>query len=228
MIDTIFRDPGIPDGEKSVYTVGVADQPPTLDLVSVIGHDGDGYRSIVQAGSGDGTFTITVEQRFQRAGDRIRAANYRAETRSGATVVSREEADFLGTSHLQFGGGVAPFPTDLMPLAGGLTLLRGLDFTEGVEEDIALWLAFSVHIPLSAKVEQRTVVDVPAGRIDCWQIRLRPRLSGLNSVLEKMLGGFLPPAVAHVEAAPPHRVVRFGFPTGPMPWDPRGLMELVT
>lgn len=226
MIDTIFRDPGIPDGEKSVYTVRIADGPSTLDLVSTIGHDQDGYRSIVQVGPGAGNFTITVEQRFQRAGDRLLAAEYRAETRSGTRVVSREEADFLGTAHLQFGGGIAPFPADLMPLAGGLTLLRGLDFAEGAEEHIPLWLAFSVHIPLSAKVEQRTLVEVPAGPIDCWQVRLRPRLSGLNVLLEKMLSGFLPPAVAHFEANAPHRMVRFSFPTGPMPWDPRGLMEL--
>lgn len=228
MNDTIFRDPGIPDGEKCVYTVGVADGPPGLELSSVIGHDGDSYRSIIQVGSADGHFALTVEQRFRRAGDRIRAAAYRAETLSGAAVVSREEANFLGTDHLQIGQGITAFPDDLMPLAGGLTLLRGLDFTEGVEEHIPLWLAFSVHVPLSAKIEQRTVVDVPAGAIDCWQVRLRPRLTGLNSMLEKMLGGLLPPAVAHLEAAAPHRVVRFGFPTGPMPWDPRGVMELVS
>ncbi|WP_280399862.1 hypothetical protein [Nocardia carnea] len=226
MIHTVFRDPGIPDGEKSVYTVRIAEGPPALDLVSVIGHDDAGYRSIVQVGPGAGNFTITVEQRFHRVGERLLAAEYRAETRSGGTVVSREEATFRGTSHLQFGGGIAPFPADLMPLAGGLTLLRGLDFAEGVEEHIPLWLAFSVHIPLSARVEQRTLVEVPAGSLDCWQVRLRPRLSGLNTLLEKMLSGFLPPAVAHFEAAPPHRMVRFSFPTGPMPWDSRGLMEL--
>lgn len=228
MIDSIFRDPGIPDGEKSVYTVGIADRPGALDLTSVIGHDGDSYRSIVQVASGDGHFALTVEQRIRRDGDRLRAAAYRAETLSGGTVVSREEANFLGTAHLQIGEGIATFPEDLMPLAGGLTLLRGLDFAEGLEEHIPLWLAFSVHVPISAKIEQRGVVEVPAGAVDCWQVRLRPRLTGMNSMLEKMLGGLLPPAVAHIEAAAPHRMIRFGFPTGPMPWDPRGVMELVS
>ncbi|GAA5057438.1 hypothetical protein [Nocardia callitridis] len=228
MSDTVFRDPGIPDGEKSVYAVSIADQRPTLDLVSVIGHDRDGYRSIIEAGSGDGNFSITIEQRFERAGDRLLAASYRAETRSRATVVSREEANFLGTAHLQIGEGVAPFPTDLMPLAGGITLLRGLDLVAGAEANIAMWLAFSVHIPLDVKVEHRGVIEVPAGGIDCWQIRLRPRLSGLNNMLAKVLSGFLPPAVVHIEDAAPHRLVRFAFPTGPMPWDPRGQMELVT
>ncbi|MGW5749523.1 hypothetical protein [Nocardia rhamnosiphila] len=226
MIDSIFRDPEIPDGEKSVYTVSVADGSPALELVSAIGHDGDEYHSSVQVASTNGRFAITVDQRFQRVEGRLLASTYRAETRSGAQLVSREEANFLGTTHLQFGGGIAPFPADLMPLAAGLTLLRGLDFTEHTEENLALWLAFSVHIPLSAKVEQRAPVEVPAGRIDCWQVRLRPRLSGLNALLEKMLSGFLPPAVAHFEVAPPHRMVRFSFPTGPMPWDTRGLMEL--
>lgn len=224
---TAFRDPGIPDGEKSVYTVTIAERPPKLDLISVVAHDGDGYRSIVEAGLGHGNFEMTIEQRFQRSGDRLRAEHYRAETRSGATVVTREEANFLGTAHLRFGGGIAPFPANVMPLAGGLTLLRGLDFGEGAEECVDLWLAFSVHIPLGAKVEQRTVVEVPAGRIDSWQVRLRPRFSGLNMMLEKLIGGFLPPSVAHFDAASPHRLVRLSFPTGPMPWDPRGLLELV-
>lgn len=225
MSDIVFRDPGIPDGEKSVYTVAVGERPPAMELVSVVGHERDGYRSVLQLG--EGSFRLTVEQRFRRDGGLLRAATYRAETRSGGAVVSREEADFLGTTHLQFGGGVAPFPAGLMPLAGGVTLLRGLDFTEGAEQSVALWLAFSVHVPLAVRVEQRTLVEVPAGRFDTWQVRLRPRLSGLNSLLEKMLSGFLPPAVAQFEVAPPHRMIRFGFPTGPMPWDPRGLMELV-
>ncbi|WP_040785876.1 hypothetical protein [Nocardia pneumoniae] len=224
---TAFRDPGIPDGEKSVYTVTIADRPPKLDLISVVAHDGDGYRSILEAGLGHGNFAMTIEQRFQRCGDRLRAEHYRAETRSGAAVVTREEANFLGTAHLRFGGGIAPFPANVMPLAGGLTLLRGLDFAEGAEECVDLWLAFSVHIPLGAKVEQRTVVEVPAGHITSWQVRLRPRFSGLNMMLEKVIGGFLPPSVAHFDAASPHRLVRLSFPTGPMPWDPRGLLELV-
>ncbi|MFB7718771.1 hypothetical protein [Nocardia sp. NPDC056100] len=226
MRDSIFRDPYIPDGEKTVYTVRIADQPPALDIVSTVGHEDQGYLSVVQATSSDGNFTITVEQRFQRLGEQLRIASYRAETRTGTTVVSREEANFLGTTHLQIGAGIAPFPADLMPLAGGLTLLRGLDLTEGAEADIALWLAFSVHIPLSAKTDRRTVVDAATGRIDCWQVRLRPRLTGLNPMLEKMLSPFLPLVVVDIEAAPPHRMIRCGFPTGPMPWHPRAVMEL--
>ncbi|MFF0490021.1 hypothetical protein ACWDSJ_11240 [Nocardia sp. NPDC003482] len=224
---TAFRDPGIPDGEKSVYTVTVAERPPKLDLISVVGHDGDGYRSIVEVSLGHGNFAMTVEQRFQRAGGLLRAENYRAETRSGTTVVSREEANFLGTAHLQFGGGLAPFPDNVMPLLGGLTLLRGLDFTEGAEELVDLWLAFSVSIPFAVKVEHTAEIDVPAGCRTGWQVRLRPRFTGLNMLMEKVIGGFLPPSVAHFEADPPHRLVRLSFPTGPMPWDPRGLLELV-
>ncbi|MGK8488933.1 hypothetical protein [Nocardia asiatica] len=57
---TAFRDPGIPDGEKSVYTVTVADRPPKLDLISVVTHDGDGYRSILEAGLGPRHFAMTM------------------------------------------------------------------------------------------------------------------------------------------------------------------------
>ncbi|MEU8898742.1 hypothetical protein [Nocardia sp. NPDC048505] len=228
MSESSFRDPGIPDGEKSVYVCGLVDQPPGFDLVSVTHHDGDGYRSLVQVTPSYGSFAITVEQLFQRAGGQLRAATYRAETVSGATVVSREEAAFLGTTHLQIGGGLAPFPTGLVPLAGVLTLLRGLDLTEGATAELNLWLAFSVHIPVTAKVEQCVPVGVPAGLIECWPIRLRPRLAGMNPMFEKILGGFLPPAVVYIEAAPPHRTVRVGFPTGPLPGDPRALLELVS
>ncbi|MDQ1446852.1 MAG: hypothetical protein QOI20_3316, partial [Acidimicrobiaceae bacterium] len=35
----------------------------------------------------------------------------------------------------------------------------------------------------------------------------------------------LPPFVLHFEEGPPHRFLRFSFPTGPFPWNPRGLIE---
>ncbi|MGW4365662.1 hypothetical protein ACWEKT_08455 [Nocardia takedensis] len=227
MSDTVFRDPHIPDGEKSVYTAGMDGAPPMFELTSSIGHDGDGYRSLIQVVSPDGRFTITVDQRFDRVEGRLRAVSYRAETRNGATLVTREEANFQDTTHLLLGEGLSGFPADLMPLAGGLTLLRGLDLRDGAEQDISLWLSFSVHVPVTAKAERGVRIEVPAGSFECAQIRLRPRLSGLNSVLEKMLAGFLPPAVAHVEADPPHRLIRLDFPTGPMPWQPRAHLALL-
>ncbi|WP_327099423.1 hypothetical protein OIE68_11845 [Nocardia vinacea] len=225
---TAFRDPGIPDGEKSVYTVGIADQPHRFEVTSVVAHEDGGYRSTVEMRPGDGDPTIRIEQRFQRVDGWLRAEDYRAETRSGNTVVSREDAHFVDTTHLQFGSGISPFPSNIMPLIGGLTLLRGLDFSEGAVESLDLWLAFSVHWPLAARVAKQTTIDVPAGRLSSWPVHLRPGFAHVNSFLDKVIGGLIPSSIAHFDAAPPHRLVRFSFPTEAMPSDPRGLMELVT
>ncbi|WP_067895698.1 hypothetical protein [Nocardia vaccinii] len=223
---TVFRDPGIPDGERTAYTVIVEDRPGQLDLIGVTTREPDGYSSLIEARTGTGDFEMTVRQRFRRVDEGLHAESYCAESRSGGVVVSREEGRFLGVEHLQFGGMIVPFPANVMPLLGGLILLRGLDFTEGVEESVDLWLAYSVHLPLSARIEQCVTIEVPAGRMRCRQVRLRPRLPQLNMMVDKVIGGFLPPAVAHFEAAEPHRLVRLSFPVGPMPWDPRAVLEL--
>ncbi|GAB2712412.1 hypothetical protein [Nocardia thraciensis] len=225
---TAFRDPGIPDGEKSVYAVGIADRPRRHELTSVVARESGGYRSTTEAEVGTDDLTLTIEQRFQRNGEWLCAQDYYAETRSGDTVVSREEAHFVDTTHLRLSGDIAPFPPNVMPLLGGMTLLRGLDFTEGAAESLELWLAFSLHWPLMSKVDKRTTVEVPAGSVPCWQVLLRPGFAQVNTLLDKMIGGLLPPSVAHFEAAPPHRLVRFGFPTQPMPSAPRGVLELVS
>ncbi|GAA5107256.1 hypothetical protein [Nocardia iowensis] len=223
---TAFRDPGIPDGEKSIYAVGVADQPQAFEVTSVVTRAQHDYYSTVELRASDGNPTITIEQRFSRVGGWLRAADYRAETRSQHTVVSREEAHFLDTTHLQFGSGVGPFPSNVVPFIGGLTLLRGLDFIEGAETSLDLWLAFSVHWPVAARVQKQTSVDVPAGRVTSWPVQLRPGFAHVNTLLDKMIGGFIPSSIAHFEAEPPHRLLRFSFPTEPGA-APRGLMELV-
>ncbi|WP_378740761.1 hypothetical protein [Nocardia brasiliensis] len=223
---TAFRDPGIPDGEKSIYAVGVADQPQAFEVTSVVTRAEHDYHSTVELRASDGNPTITIEQRFSRVGGWLRAADYLAETRSQHTVVSREEAHFLDTTHLQFGSGVGPFPSNVVPFIGGLTLLRGLDFFEGAETSLDLWLAFSVHWPVAARVQKQTSVDVPAGRVTSWPVQLRPGFAHVNTLLDKMIGGFIPSSIAHFEAEPPHRLLRFSFPTEPGA-APRGLMELV-
>ena len=224
---SVFRDPGIPDGEKSVYAVTVPDRPSRLDMISTIARDERGYDSLLEARVAGTRFAMTIRQRFRRVGAGLRAERYVAESRSGARILSREEGWFLGGTHLQIGGALSPFPGNLMPLAGALTLLRGLDFTEGARSSLELWLAFSVQVPVEALVQECVAVDVPAGRVPARQVRLRPCMPPVNMVVDKMIGGFLPPAVAHFEAAAPHRLMRLSFPTGPMLSDPRGLLELM-
>ncbi|WP_258081029.1 hypothetical protein [Nocardia nova] len=225
-VPTLFRDPGIPDGEKCRYTVATDGRSSGFELTSVVTHENGGYRTLLEASSGDGELELTVDQRFGRLDGFLRAEDYRAETRSRGAVVSREEAHFIDTVHLPIGGAPTPFPTDVMPIVGGLTLLRGLDLTEGSVQSIDTWLAFSVHWPLVARVDKRTDSVVGAGEIECRQVRLRPSFGQVNMLLDKMIGGLLPPFVAHIEVAPPHRVVRVSFPTELALSAPRSVIEL--
>ncbi|MEU6558601.1 hypothetical protein [Nocardia nova] len=223
---TLFRDPGIPDGEKCRYTVVTDGRSSGFELTSVVTHENGGYRTQLEASSRDGELELTIDQRFGRVDGFLRAEDYRAETRSRGLVVSREEAHFVDTVHLPIGGAPAPFPTDIMPIAGGLTLLRGLDLTEGSIQSIDTWLAFSVHWPLVARADKSSTVEVGAGEIECRQVRLRPSFSQVNTLLDKMIGGLLPPFVAHIEQAPPHRLVRLSFPTELALSAPRSVIEL--
>ncbi|WP_227981531.1 hypothetical protein [Nocardia spumae] len=225
-VHTLFRDPGIPDGEKCRYTVGTDGRSSGFALTSVVTHEHGGYRTLLEATSGDGELELTIDQRFGRIDGFLRAEDYRAETRSRGAVVSREEAHFIDTVHLPIGGAPAPFPTDIMPIVGGMTLLRGLDLTEGTTRSIDTWLAFSVHWPLVARVDKRTIVEVGAGDIECRQVRLRPSFGQVNMLLDRMIGGLLPPFVAQIELEPPHRLVRLSFPTEPALSAPRSVIEL--
>lgn len=225
-VPMLFRDPGIPDGEKCRYTVGTDGRSSGFELTSVVTHENGGYRTLLEASSGDGELELTIDQRFGRVDGFLRAEDYRAETRSRGVVVSREEAHFIDTVHLPIGGAPAPFPTDIMPIVGGMTLLRGLDLTEGAMQSIDTWLAFSVHWPLVARVDKRAVVAAGAGEIECRQVRLRPSFGQVNMLLDKMIGGLLPPFVAHIEVEPPHRLVRLSFPTELALSAPRSVIEL--
>ncbi|MGX1777449.1 hypothetical protein ACWIGW_35460 [Nocardia brasiliensis] len=220
-----FRDPAIADGEKSTYSVRLADSLSQGRITSVVEHGDDGYVSYLEAGSDD-SYSMKVEQRIRRESGTMVAESYQAASYFRGRLVSREEGYFLDTEHMQFGGKPAPFPRGVMPLLGGLTLLRGLDFQRGAKSKHDLWLAFSIHWPLEVKVEKQMTVDVPAGSFDVWQVHIRPSFSHMNGLLDKVIAGFLPPFVGHFEVASPHRMVRFSFPSGPLPWHPRGTLEL--
>jgi hypothetical protein len=220
----LFRDPQIPDGELTRYraTVGKADEQ--YEVVSRIEQDGEKqYRNRLDAQLGP--LKLEVEQVFARQDGLLACESYVSEAIHDGQLVSREEGYFQGTSHLQFGGQVKPFPVDVMPLLACLVGLRGLDFARGTKREVDLWLAFSVYWPLEAKVEKRENVRVPAGDIDAWRVRVRPSFAQISGLLDKVIGGLLPPFVLHFEAAAPHRMLRFHFPTGPLPWNPKGLIE---
>lgn len=220
----LFRDPVIPGGEETVYQVRVGGAAERYDLVSRVDHDGGSrYLNLITATLGD--LELEVRQAFAREGGRLASESYQAEARHNGTVVTREEGYFQGTEHLQFGGAVKPFPTDIVPLLGCLIGLRGLEFERGFKRNVELWLAFSVFWPLEVKVEKREVAKVPAGDLDAWRVRVRPSFAQISGLLDKVIGGLLPPFVLHFAAEAPHRMLRFSFPTGPLPWNPKGLIE---
>ncbi|MFD3595203.1 hypothetical protein ACFWU5_20975 [Nocardia sp. NPDC058640] len=228
---SIFRDPHIPDGEKSMYRIGITGQPGGLDVSHVVVHNRGAYHTTLEVGSGDSGqrgLSMTIEQRISRIDGRLHAETYRAQTLSGTTVVSREEANFADTVHLQFGGLPQPFPANVMPIAGGLTLLRGLEFADGLVETVDAWLSFSVHWPLLVRVEKQVVFAGPAGVFPCWQVRMRPGFDQVNPMLDKMVGSVVPPFLALFEVAEPHRLVQVSFPTQMSMSAPRATMELVS
>ncbi|WP_194819573.1 hypothetical protein [Nocardia sp. XZ_19_385] len=225
-MSNVFRDPNINDGELSQYVVTIGSDPAEYQVSSTVRHDGDkGYLTRMTLTLPD-NFSMTVDQTFDRTGGELRALTYVAESKHQDTLVSREEGNFAGTSHLQFGGKVEPFPSPLTSLLGGGTTFRGLDFRKGEKQLVNLWLAYSIHWPVEVKVEKRTTVEVPAGRFDTWQVKAKPSFTHINGLLDKVVSGLLPAFTLHFDAAAPHRLVRFSFPTGPMPWNPKGLAQL--
>ncbi|HEY2638043.1 MAG TPA: hypothetical protein VGI54_11675, partial [Solirubrobacteraceae bacterium] len=151
--------------------------------------------------------------------------SYTLETHQGDEPVAREEGRFRAVKPLHWGGEARAYPRDLVPLLGCAVALRGLEFAPGEERSLSVWLANSVYWEVSATVQQRETVTLPVGDVEAWPVRLRPSLEQVNSALDKLVGSFLPPFITHFAADPPHRLVRFSFPTGPFPWSPAGLVE---
>jgi hypothetical protein len=66
---------------------------------------------------------------------------------------------------------------------------------------------------------------VPAGRFDSWRVRARPSFEQISGALDRVAAMVIPPFLLHFQAEASHRFLRFEFPTGPFPWNPRGVIE---
>ncbi|MCQ4127658.1 hypothetical protein NOU13_24465 [Rhodococcus erythropolis] len=220
-----MHDPGIADGESTTYRVDIGRRQGASWIAHTISATDDEYVTTTHADFGNDVAT-TIEQRFRRAHAGIRAEHYLATTTNGSTIVSREEAHFIDTRHLQFGGRVAPFADQLVPLLGGLTLFRGLDFRKGHTRTIELWLGFSISWPVELRVVKKESVEVNGSTAEVWTMRLRPSFSRINSLLDKIVARILPEFLLQFDAARPHRLLTMSFPTGPFPWNPRGRLEM--
>jgi hypothetical protein len=222
-VEGAFSDPGIPDDEETVYR-GVIDGSEVGTGTNRVLHVDDGYRQeLSMSVHGEATYAAAIE--FRRERGTIAAESYRLETRYRDEPVAVEEGWFRGVKVLQWGGELEAYPRDVAPLLGCAIALRGLDFERGARRSFSLWLANTVWWEVNTRVEKLEEVSLPAGRMRAWRVRVRPHFGQIAGRLDRLVQLLLPPFVLHFEAEPPHRFLRFSFPTGPFPWNPRGLIE---
>jgi len=224
-VDPPFSDPGIPDGERTVYRGSISGEEVGTGSLEVEASD-DAYVARLETQILDG-FNQSIEVRFSRRRGMLRAESYRAESRDGDKRVAVEEGWFRDVRGLHWGAELQKYPSNVTPLLGCAIALRGLDFERGERHRFALWLANTVWWEVEAHVEKRQRVEVPAGSFEAWRVDVAPRFDAIGTALNRVIAAVLPPFRLHFEAAPPHRFLRFSFPTGPFPWNPRGLIEAV-
>lgn len=220
-----FLDPGIPDGETSRYRGSVRGRPAGEGTLTVEASDA-GYVQRATMRVLD-ELDYELEIGFARKAGRIHAEHYTLRSAHEGRPVALEQGWFRDVRALHWGGELRRYPRDIAPLLGCAIALRGLELERGARRTFPLWLANTVYWDIEARVERRETIELPAGRIEAWRVRVRPSFEQLNGALDKLVGALLPPFVLHLEAAAPHRFLRFEFPTGPFRWNPRGLIEAV-
>jgi hypothetical protein len=221
--DGRFADPGVEDGERTAYR-GVVDGGPEGEGTVVIGAGPDRYEMALEMRIG-GELSYDLSFAVLRRRGALLADHYRLETRHGDNPVAREEGWFRDVAALGWGGQIERYPSDVAPLLGCALMLRGLDFEKGARRSFSLWLANTVYWEIDSRVEKRERVRVAAGELDAWRVRVRPSFHAIASALDRIVGLLLPPFVVHFAAERPHRFLRFEFPTGPFPWNPRAVIE---
>jgi hypothetical protein len=223
-----FNDPGIPDGERTAYRVLIGGQEAGSGEVVVEALTDDGrelYRQSLTASVGGGV-EWRAETTFRRRSGTIHAEDHRMQTfNEEPAPVAEELGRFRSVKVVQFGGELQPYPRDLAPLLGCAVALRGLEFEPGAERAFTAWLANSVCWEVGTRVEKQETVELPAGEHSAWRVRLRPSFEQVDNALDKLMDALMPPLVAHFAAPPPHRLLRFEFPTGPLKSNPPGLLE---
>ncbi len=223
-----FTDPDIPHGERIVYRGLVGDEEAGSGEVTVERASEDGrdlYRQVIVA-QVRGVTDVRAETTFRRRAGTIHAESHRMVTGNcDGEAFATEEARFRDVKVLSWGGEVESFPRDVAPLLACGLALRGLEFAPGAERSFSVWLVNAIHWQVDAKVEKREKVDVAAGRLDAWRVRLRPSFEQVDRTLDKVIDAVMPPVMAHFAADAPHVLVRLKFPTGPFKWNPIGLIE---
>jgi hypothetical protein len=225
-VDGAFADPGIETLERAVYRGRIGDEVAGEGTLEIEPVDG-GYEQRIATVIADHA-RYAMRSSFSVRSGALLCEDYSLETFSGETRIAREEGVFRDVQTLQWGGELEPYPRSVTPLLACATALRGLEFTRGHRHQFAVWLANTAFWPVDLHVEKRERIEVPAGAFEAWRIRVRPSFREVAGVLDRVVQTVLPPFVIHFEADAPHRFLRFTFPTGPFPWNPRGRIEAVS
>jgi Protein of unknown function (DUF3108) len=222
-LDPPFKDRGIPDGERTVFKGTIDGKQSGIGVLTIAASD-DAYAARIEGTILD-DLDLVVEMDFSRARGMVRAEHYRLESRNDGKPVSVEEGWFRDVRGLHWGGELQPYPSNVTPLLGAALAARGLDFVKGERHTFAVWLANSVWWEVSLHVDKRERIELPFGELDAWRVTAAAQFEGIGTALNRIVQAILPPFRVHFAADPPHRFVRFSFPTGPFPWNPRGLIE---
>lgn len=219
-LDPPFNDPQIPDGERTIYRGTIAGREVGTGELAMEATEST-YTARLETHILDG-FNQTIEIGFSRARGMVRAESYRAESRDGDRPVAVEEGWFRDVRGLHWGAELQPYPSNVTPLLGCAIALRGLEFVKGERHQLALWLANTVWWEIGLHVHKSERID---GGHEAWRVTAHPAFEPIGAALNRVIQAILPPFVLHFDTAPPHRLLRFSFPTGPFPWNPRGLIE---
>ena len=222
-MDGAFGDPGITAAERATYRGLIGDDEiggGTLFTEPIAGGVEQRIEMLVA-----GHARYVMRSRFAIRNGQLLCEDYALETFSGDTRIAREEGAFRDVQTLQWGGELKPYPRSTTPLLACATAIRGIDFEKGRKRSFAVWLANTLFWQVDLVVERRERVTVPAGEFDAWRVRVRPSFHELGRALDRIVATILPPFVIHMEGTSPHRFLRFSFPTGPFPWNPRGRIE---
>ena len=194
-------------------------------MISQASEDGkDLYRQSVVA-SVRGQAELRGEATFRRRSGQIHAETFRLETGDGGSEpVATEVSRFRNAKVVSFGGEIESSRATRCRYSVRLWRCAA-KFEQGSRRSFTAWVANVITWQVDSKVEKQEKVDIPAGSVDAWRVRVRPSFEQVDKALDGMIDMLMPPLVVHFAAEPPHRLLRFEFPTGPFKWNPPGLLE---
>lgn len=217
-----FRDPQARDGEKATYTGGVGRQDFASGSMTLAADEGS-YTFTLNADV-VGKINYVATTVFRREDGVIRVDSTSIETSHQGKVTARDEAWFNDVKTLQWGGEILAYPEDIVPILAVPFALRS-SLHSGVKRTVSLWLANTVHWEVFWKVEKLETIRVPAGEFRAWRVRLRPHFEHVAGPLDRIIALLLPPFILHFQEEAPNALLRFEFPTGPFPWNPKAIVE---